>query len=288
MRRMTVPLFSALCFLAACQQPAPTPEEVVAAERAFAADEGPLGFKGSFLKHSAEDAIILGPDPQNAHESLGAQPDDDLTEPRPHLNWWPLYAGIAGSGDLGFTTGPYAIDDARRGHYFTIWKKQADGNWKWVFDGGVGADAYSEAPRNSEVAFLSTSREKSASPEDAMSAVVALEADLAERAAIDLVSAYGSFLDEDSRLHSAGPPPAKTPEGRDAVFRARPVKAAFNHIGGGASARGDLVWTYGGARSTDDGATGMGYYVRVWQKRKAGWRLVFDQIIPPPPPRPAE
>ncbi len=51
----------------------PAPEPVVAAERAFAADAAELGFKGSFLKNSAPDAIVIAPDPVNAHQSLNAQ-----------------------------------------------------------------------------------------------------------------------------------------------------------------------------------------------------------------------
>lgn len=265
----------------------PTPEAVVAAERAFAADEALLGFKGSFLKHSAADAIVLSPGPQNAHESLKAQPDEDLTEPRPHLVWWPLYAGIARSGDLGFTTGPYAIDEARRGHYFTVWKKQPDGGWKWIFDGGVGADASLEAAKDSDVAYMPTSTEGSPSPNAALQAIVALEAELAAAAASDLRSAYGTFLEADSRLHGAGPPPSKSDDDREPVFSARPKAASMTRLGGGASAAGDLVWTYGSATWTEDNAQKSGHYVRVWHKRESGWRIVFDQLVPPPRPRPA-
>jgi len=285
MRRFAVPTAAvAFLIIGACAAPAPSPEDVVAAERAFAADEAPLGFKRSFLKHSADDAIVLAPNPVNAHESLRAQPDDDLAEPRPHLVWWPLYAGIANSGDLGFTTGPYAFDGVRRGHYFTVWKKQPDGGWKWVFDGGVGADASGEAAQGSDVAYLSTSGEKSPSPEAAMTAVAALEEALASAAAESLQSAYGAYLDPDSRLHSSGPPPSKSESDREKAFAARPARAAFAYLGGGASGAGDLVWTYGGADWADGEEPRKGYYVRVWQKRKGGWRIVFDQLIPSPPP----
>jgi ketosteroid isomerase-like protein len=278
----------ALLLIGACAAPAPSPDEVVAAERAFAADEAPLGFKQSFLKHSADDAIVLAPDPVNAHQSLRAQPDDDLAEPRPHLVWWPLYAGIASSGDLGFTTGPYAFDGARRGHYFTVWKRQMNGGWKWVFDGGVGADASGEAAQGSDVAYLPTSREKSASPEAAMAAVAALEDALADAASRDLQSAYGAYLDPDSRLHSAEPPPSKSEGDRGKAFAVRPETASLSRLGAGVSGAGDLVWTYGSAQWTEGSEAKKGYYVRVWQKRKAGWRIVFDQLIPPPPPRPAQ
>jgi ketosteroid isomerase-like protein len=272
----------AAILLCACAAAGPTPAAIVDAERAFAADGYALGFKTSFLKHSAADAIVLTPHPTNAHQSLAAEPDEDLTEPRPHLIWWPLYAGIARSGDLGFTTGPYAIDESRKGHYFTVWRKGPDGVWKWVIDAGIGADSAAEAPAGSPVAYLPTSRDGAGSPEAAMAAVRAAESALAARAADGLAAAYAPVLDADSRLHSSGPPPAKTPAERAAAFAARPPTARFAHRGGGASAAGDLAWTYGEARWRDGETERLGYYVRVWQKRAAGWRLVFDELIPTP------
>jgi ketosteroid isomerase-like protein len=58
------------------------------------------------------------------------------------LVWHPDKVGVAGSGDLGYTSGTYdwsykdpsgkAISD--KGKYLTVWKKQADGSWKVLFD----------------------------------------------------------------------------------------------------------------------------------------------------------
>ena len=70
-----------------------------------------------------------------------ASPPDPTTAPS--LVWWPNWAGISKSGDLGFTTGGVEVGGARTDHYFTIWRRQADGSWKWVYDGGVAASAAS-------------------------------------------------------------------------------------------------------------------------------------------------
>jgi hypothetical protein len=69
--------------------------------------------------------------------------------------------------------------------------------------------------------------------------------------------------------------------GQELATRAKAI--AFSPLGGGASRAGDLVWTYGDARWDKGG----GNYVRVWQRRGGGWKIVFDQIIeaPPPPPK---
>jgi len=285
MNKNTLPGMLAGCALltaSACNTVAPTPDDIVAAERAFAADGYERGVKLSFLAYSAADAVIFNPEPVNAHQTFEAAPDQNLSEPRAHLVWWPLYAGISSSGDLGFTTGPYAIDQDRRGHYFTIWKKQAGGEWKWVLDAGVGADASGEAPQGSAAAALAQTRERSASPDVALAQVAAIEQTIAAAAKANIQSAYEPYLDADSRLHSEGPPPAKSADERAAVFAARPAMLDFSPQGGGTSEAGDLVWTYGEGRWSDNGAEKTGHYVRLWQKRRAGWRLVFDEFLPPP------
>ncbi|MBI1401391.1 hypothetical protein [Hyphomonas sp.] len=126
--------------MAACAT-APAPAPIVAAERAFADDGYARGVKASFKAYAAPDAVMFAPERVYVHHFFGAQSDAPADPSRPHLVWWPLAAGISASGDLGFTTGPYAYDEDRRGYYFTVWQRQPDGEWKWVIDAGVEADA---------------------------------------------------------------------------------------------------------------------------------------------------
>ncbi|PMU82579.1 hypothetical protein C1Y30_31420, partial [Pseudomonas sp. GW704-F3] len=50
------------------------PAQVVAAERAFAADGLTLGVRDSFLKHSAPEAVVLSPEPTLAHAVYESAP----------------------------------------------------------------------------------------------------------------------------------------------------------------------------------------------------------------------
>jgi len=58
------------------------------------------------------------------------------------LAWHPDKAGVARSGELGYTSGAYEVSfkDASgktisdKGKYLMVWKKQADGAWKVLFD----------------------------------------------------------------------------------------------------------------------------------------------------------
>lgn len=266
----------------------PDAAPVIAAERAFAKDGAAHGIKASFLKWSAPDGIVFGRDgPTNAWALYGAGPDRKPGDPT--LAWWPLWAGISASGDLGFTTGPVDWDGKRAGyHYFTVWKKQPDGSWLWVYDGGGGGDGADLPGADAEPQTLAATSARSASADAAMAEVAAAEADLAEAARTDAPAAILAAMPDDGRIHEGRLPPAASPELRRAALRLRSPRIAYAALGGGASQAGDLAWTYGTAEWAEPQNAVQGHYVRVWQKRAEGWRLVFDQIVRrPPPPKPA-
>lgn len=60
------------------------------------------------------------------------------------LNWRPVFADAASSGDLGMTVGEYVFTGRgangsvvqRFGKYLTIWKREPNGDWRFVIDGG--------------------------------------------------------------------------------------------------------------------------------------------------------
>ena len=55
------------------------------------------------------------------------------------LSWEPYKAETSRSGDLGYTVGHWTLvlkDSTLYGDYYTIWKRQSDGNWKFVLDAG--------------------------------------------------------------------------------------------------------------------------------------------------------
>ena len=274
---------------------APDAAPIVAAERAFAADAPSMGIAGSFNKWSVPDAILIaGGTVQRIGE---VYPDGPRPADEPLLEWWPNFAGIARSGDVGFTTGGVAVNGRRTGHYFTIWKKQPDGSWKWVYDGGSGASAAEVPGPDSEPVILppgpellqvvdSLDRPPPPPPPDrAMTAVRAREAELARAAATDQKAAHLAAMADNGRLYVAPRPPAI---GREAFAEALsdwPATFRFGPTeGGGQSQYGDLVWTYGPAAWARDGQDRTGHYVRLWQRQEGGWKIVLAQLIPAPPP----
>lgn len=285
MRRFAaIALAPALFASSALAEPV-TPAPVVAAERAFAADGYALGFKASFLKHSAPDAIVIQPQPVNAHESLARAPDGKPDDPK--LEWWPVFAGISKSGDFGFTTGPYAFAGKRRGHYFTVWKKQLNGEWKWLFDGGTPSSAEGAPGPGGAVGYLPVSDVPAMDPAKALAEVFAAEDRLAAAAETDLKSGFLAVYACDGRMQGSALPPAESCDTAGVEMATRPSTAKLKTLGGEASSAGDMAWTYGLFDWTKDGQLAKGHYVRVWQRRAEGWRIVFDELlITPPQPKP--
>jgi ketosteroid isomerase-like protein len=270
-------LIAAAFALPAAAHAASDPAPVVAAERAFAADGVAMGVKDSFLKHSAPDAIVLNPEPQLAKAVFGAASQDG-----PKLVWWPLWAGVAKSGDLGFTTGPYTVNDKPGAWYFTVWAKQADGSWKWLFDGGSPSDTAGAAPQGSAVAYAKAAAKGAGSPARAMTEVTQAEATLALAAQTDLKAAYLAAIAEDGRVVGSKARPPATRAELETELSTRPTAIRFSPLGGQASTAGDLAWTYGAAQWSADGQDRRGHYVRIWRNDAAGWRLLFDELLPSP------
>ena len=56
------------------------------------------------------------------------------------FQWRPEHGTVARSGDLGFTTGPVTPRGEKppgagqAGRYFTVWRRQPDGTWRYVID----------------------------------------------------------------------------------------------------------------------------------------------------------
>ena len=151
----------------------------------------------------------------------------------------------------------------------------------------MGTDPAAEPAAGSPVAYVAPSTAASSSPVGAMAEVRALEEALARRAATDLGAAYAEVLADDGRVHTSGRPPARDRAAFAAAIAARAPAMTLAPLGGGASAAGDMVWTYGEARWTAPGtasgptasAARSGHVVRVWQNRAGGWRLVFDELL---------
>jgi ketosteroid isomerase-like protein len=110
----------------------------------FSNDATKYGTGVAFGRYAASDAqIFSGPGefisgPHAISESFGPPTEKNS------LVWHPVHGEVAASGDLGFTVGNAVFTGVREdgakierfSKYLTVWKKQRDGTWRYVVDGG--------------------------------------------------------------------------------------------------------------------------------------------------------
>ena len=116
---------------------------MVDTERAFARMSQEQGIRSSFMAFIADDGILFRPTAVKGKQWMTAHPLPPSAK-HPLLSWYPAIAGVARAGDMGYTTGPweYKADvhdalPAAWGNFLTVWKKQANGEWKFVIDLGI-------------------------------------------------------------------------------------------------------------------------------------------------------
>ena len=115
--------------------------EMMDADRAFSKMSAEKGMKTAFIEYLDSNGVLLRPNRlpiagADAIDFLIQQNDTDFT-----LTWEPRNGTVAKSGELGYTYGIYALrpsvkDTIIYGTYVSIWKKEADGTWKYVLDSG--------------------------------------------------------------------------------------------------------------------------------------------------------
>jgi ketosteroid isomerase-like protein len=206
------------------------------------------------------------------------------------FDWRPLYGGIAASGDLGFNTGPVRVKHIGRSDrsFFSVWRKQPDGQWKVVLDLGVAVDLSQRDPFDDGfVAAPRPTRRRRPSPVIVAGAVRgatpaphrrATRADLTslDRQSGGTTANLMALLADDVRGLRWMVPPlvGRAAFAEHLAGRSGPI--AFELLGSGMSAAGDLGYTYGRYERGAPRAE-TGYYARVWRlDRDAVWRIAFD------------
>jgi ketosteroid isomerase-like protein len=108
------------------------PMTAIDAERAFAADAQKLGQWTAFTKWSADDAVMFTPQPTNAHQFLKGRANPPVA-----VFWWPGRSYASCDGTYAVNTGPWVREWGKSvGYFTTVWQRQPDGGWKWIYDGG--------------------------------------------------------------------------------------------------------------------------------------------------------
>ncbi len=131
--------------LSAAPDPAALQAELLQVETDFCALAQREGVPIAFAHYAADNAAFFDLDPEQYRGQEAVRLRFADAPAGAVLTWKPVEAEVAASGELGYTWGNYEYrgppdaEGQRRvgtGHYVTIWKKQADGNWRFVLDTG--------------------------------------------------------------------------------------------------------------------------------------------------------
>jgi len=119
-------------------------QEIYQTEKAFERMTAEKGIAEAFYFFAADSAVIKRESDTlivgNNNIKLYYEKknfDENVT-----VNWTPDYINVSESGDLAYTYGNYSwkfkqpdgTNEEYKGVFHTVWKRQADGNWKYVWD----------------------------------------------------------------------------------------------------------------------------------------------------------
>ena len=242
--------------------------DVIAAERAFADYAKANTTKDAFLKYMDSTGVIFnGGNVKNAIADWSARRAGPAK-----LLWEPAFAGIAASGDIGFTTGPWQFKKTLQdtalsaGMFNSVWRKNAAGEWKNIVDIGIGFTKIFYAPGALTISKIGKST--SSAKADA----IQIEQQFLDSYNKIGKSAYDKVLAPDSWLNVQGLQPFTTARQHADAIAAIPAGLTMKPIAGGISAAKDIAYVYGLVEYNDHKEN----YLRVWKQTPAGWKIALQ------------
>ena len=274
--------------LSACASSPPPPApmnhaaSLAAAESDFAAHSVREDMRVAFMAAFAPDGVLVRDGWTVNNEWFRSRPAPPIV-----LDWRPQYVEAAASGDLGLSTGPWKITSKAKpdtppafGQFVSIWRREPSGAWKVAVDLGIAhpADTLWSAPLESRqlVAPAGTSGGGIAHAEARF---------VADARARGLRAAYATHAADNMRFYRTGLAPAI---GRPAALASAAMtdEASTWTIERTETARsGELAYARGAYAAASAPAVPLGWYLRVWRREAAGWRIVMDVISPAPAKR---
>lgn len=254
-------------------------EKIVETERSFAKFAEEKGVKPAFLEFLADDGIIFRPTAINGKESFRSRPDSPAL-----LSWHPVFADVSANGALGYSTGPGEFrpkgktdSNVYYSEYATVWRRQADGNYKAVLDIGISHDK----PATSDMNWASPKSSEKFNEDNKPPAANAMSAFFDEATTKGLTKAYKTYASEDARFLRDGKFPIVGKNNALAEIKTK-SKITFGKSVTIQSARdlGYSVTTY--ELKDGDKIVQKGNIMQIWKLLGGRWQIVLDVFAPIP------
>jgi ketosteroid isomerase-like protein len=131
--------------LSAASDKAGLKKELAGMEDAFCAMAKEKGLLVAFTHFAAPDVSFLDVDPRKwrGYEAVRERMGPD--QPGVSVTWSAYFTDISDDGSLGYNYGRYewrspgadGKESVHNGWFLTIWKRQPDGQWRYVMDNGT-------------------------------------------------------------------------------------------------------------------------------------------------------
>ena len=253
-------------------------KKMIETEKAFAQNSLDKGTKNAFLEFLGKDAIVF-----NNGSALNGLEYWQKLDFKNLLTWQPTFAEIAVSQELGYTLGSFQVhnltaDDKPLSHgsFFTLWKKQTDGNWKVALDFGVNhpeINAITPSIRESYGIFKPYELKNTSVLAERM---VFMNDFFYWKNAKTSLNPFEPHLSKDIKLYRNNLLPIV---GREAArnYLKKTYDKAIVYTGLKAipSQAGDFVCVYG----VISGKGKTGEYIRIWkQESKDAWKIAVEMV----------
>lgn len=270
-----------------------TLQTLVDSERAFARMSEEKGIRPSFLAFIADDGILFRPKAVKGKQWMIEHPLPP-SDKFPLLRWRPSFAEVARAGDMGYTFGPWEfktdIHDARPvdfGHFVTIWKKQADGSWKFAVDLGVSHPQPTDSGEllSAQLKNYKEPAKRGGNTEAERAILFRHEREFSDASAKR--GARAAFLSNaapDVRVFREGQLPLAGRVNGAAILPTGANLWTWQPEAWDVSSSGDLGYSYGTYHLKNEGTKPpeTGNYFRIWKKQGGAWKVVVDLANPVP------
>ncbi|CAN5351108.1 hypothetical protein BH09BAC6_BH09BAC6_11520 [soil metagenome] len=265
-------LFSLICISLHAQNQA----DIIAAEKGFAKYAADHNTRDAFVKYLSDSAIVFGSgSPAYGRPRWQARkPDSTL------LSWYPSFAAIASSGEMGCTSGPWEFrskktdaEAAGFGHFATIWQKQANGQWLVMLD--IGIQHEKQGGKEPEATADGTIPSKQAAPAQGLEAI---ENEFIAGENAKGITVFKDYIAGNAEICRPGQFPEislqniKTPPANSTL------KYIYSMMKSAVSRSADFGYAYGKVSFTADSQMVNGNYLRVWKREKGKWKIILDVI----------
>jgi ketosteroid isomerase-like protein len=249
-------------------------KELADAENAFAKWALEHDTKEAFLKFMDTGAVVF-----DKGEIQKAKAHWEAKQPSTNkIIWYPTFAVISTSGDLGITTGPWEIKATAQardtaiasGAFMTVWTKK-NNEWKWNVDLGITHNL--KNPKSTGVSSVELGHIERTTY-DAGRYMLMAEQNFINAYNTTGKEAYNTVADNDIHLLNPNQLPVHGIYSLDAALVNMSGKIQFQAVGSGVSKDGDLGYLYGYA--TENGKKGN--YLRVWRRISRKWMLIMQSL----------